>query len=68
MLFILLDSFSQRTVCERLCVCAREDVCVYLYALSCFLFGCKIFDEMFCAHFIYAYIYIYPIHIYLTYS
>lgn len=37
---------------ECVCVCVR--VCVPLCAFL-FLFGGKIFDEMFCAHFIYAY-------------
>lgn len=53
MLFILLYSFRLIDVCVRVsvCVCVFVPLCAFL-----FLFGGKIFDEMFCAHFIYAYI------------
>lgn len=50
MLFILLYSFSLLDVWVCVWVYVLVPLCAFL-----FLFGGKIFDEMFCAHFIYAY-------------
>lgn len=55
MLFILLYSLCVWLFeCVWVCACVCEPLCAFL-----FLFGHKIFDEMFCAHFIYILIHIF---------